>query len=238
MLIDMNNDGISETPSKNISYTQHVKIVERELNEAAERISRLGYEQVIKGTRDVSKRVEQDFRNFNGYRQGTPLGYPSKPSDIEVHPNHFTATQSAANDMNGYDAARSTQNAGRGVGYNYFINNKGEIYLVSNAYCHNMLAYNGLNYKDKSVSTEVAASVQGEISGIQYEALAYLNAHNLIRTGKVKKDVPVSPTVKTRIVGHSAGNDAKGMHSDMPEMVMAAMHELTIRVLEEQGYIR
>lgn len=235
--IDADNNPANgkEARSKRLTQEQRIRVIERELNEAHAKLSAGGYEEFKQNMRDVRGRVRRAYPYFRG--EVTGLGAPKSLADVNYFIVHFTATRSAATGYDGFAFAGSMHHAGQ-LGVQYNINDRGQTYWLTGDYVFHTKDFRGINYNAQSYGVEVSATDQSDVNALQYEAIAYWAAHNLIEGGHVQKGKPFQPILDKMVKGHREANAAVGMHHDFPGVVMDPVRVLVATVLEQQGYSR
>jgi flagellum-specific peptidoglycan hydrolase FlgJ/LysM repeat protein len=227
-----------EKKSRDIGAQERRNIITREISQVQS--SKERYEAFMANKYiDCREEVRSKYQYFRGdpKPRGNGLGKPKKNSDIKGLVIHFTATQSKVNNMDGMRFASSVHNAGNHLGMQYFLNDEGTGYRLTDDFTNHALTHNGIRHNGKWFGIEIAASEQGEINNEQYESLVYIMADFLISHDFVQPGVSIDSAVTTMIKGHREANPGHGYHHDFPGIVMDRVRgELISFMVQDMGY--
>ena len=215
-----------KVPLWSISYPVKLRLIENALN--GMQLSPQGYTDFVANLQDISTQVHANpfLVNFDGTKND--LGRADIPEEIKYFVFHYTATQTDANDMDGYTAALSMQRGGKGVGSYAYINNKGKAWVLTHDHV--------VDVQDHNLTTmgvETAAAGQETVTSAQYSADIYMGIDFLERYGFIKKGVPVTAVVNRMIKGHG---EFYGEHTDYNKIVMDPLRVRMIDLLVRLGY--
>ncbi|HSA83433.1 MAG TPA: hypothetical protein VLF20_00920 [Patescibacteria group bacterium] len=216
------NGGRLSLADGGMSWEQRYQIVENELNRI--NLSAEGFQAFTGSVKDITDQTES-MSNFTR----EPFG---SINEVQFYVAHYTVTNHDNNDtqsgLTGLEAANSMQNAGNGIGSYKFLGKDGQVWILT----YNK-TINVPNYNHNTRGTEVEARSQETITAKQYEALLYSFAHDLIKDGRITKDMSaeeVGAVVDRMVKGHGEFNVGvqleDGRHTDFQKVVMDPLRGL------------